>query len=249
MSADDGLDDAFVRDLLAGLPEPTMPPEVAARIDAALAAEAATVDARGTLATAAATVTPITAGRGSGLGARLRGHWLMSAAAVVAVLALGSAVVVGALNGRSATSSNASGGTAALASRAPGAAGAETTRLTASGRGYTKTNLGPEVLALVAGTAPSPAPSPATPDGATSALAAPAKTLVEDRPRLAACLAKVEEGGPTTAPVAVDAGSFEGQAALVVVLVGSSTSYDVFVVTPACSSADASLLYYASVRH
>jgi hypothetical protein len=245
MSADDDLDDAFVRDLLAGLPEPTMPPEVAARIDAALAAEAATVDARGTLATAAATVTPITAGRGSGLGARLRGHWLMSAAAVVAVLALGSAVVVGALNGRSATSSNASGGTAALASRAPGAAGAETTRLTASGRGYTKTNLGPEVLALVAGTAA----SPATPDGATRALAAPAKTLVEDRPRLAACLAKVEEGGPTTAPVAVDAGSFEGQAALVVVLVGSSTSYDVFVVTPACSSADASLLYYASVRH
>lgn len=245
MSADDDLDDAFVRDLLAGLPEPTMPPEVAARIDAALAAEAATVDARGTLATAAATVTPITAGRGSGLGARLRGHWLMSAAAVVAVLALGSAVVVGALNGRSATSSNASGGTAALASRAPGAAGAETTRLTASGRGYTKTNLGPEVLALVAGTAT----SPVTPDSATSALVAPAKTLVEDRPRLAACLAKVEEGGPTTTPVAVDAGSFEGQAALVVVLVGSSTSYDVFVVTPACSSADASLLYYASVRH
>ena len=245
MSADDDLHDAFVRDLLAGLPEPTMPPEVAARIDAALAAETATVGARGTLATAAATVTPITAGRGSGLGARLRGHWLMSAAAVVAVLALGSAVVVGALNGRSATSSNASGGTAALASRAPGAAGAETTRLTASGRGYTKTNLGPEVLALVAGTAT----SPATPDSATSALVAPAKTLVEDRPRLAACLAKVEEGGPTTAPVAVDAGSFEGQAALVVVLVGSSTSYDVFVVTPACSSADASLLYYASVRH
>lgn len=244
MSADDDLDDAFVRDLLAGLPEPTMPPDVAARIDAALAAEAATVDARSTPATAAATVTPITAG-GSGLGARLRGHWLMSAAAVVAVLALGSAVVVGALNGRSSTSSNASGGTAALASRAPGAAGGETTRLTASGRGYTKTNLGPEVLALVAGTAT----SPATPDGAISALAAPAKTLVEDRPRLAACLAKVEEGGPATAPVAVDAGSFEGQPALVVVLVGSSTSYDVFVVTPACSSADASLLYYASVRH
>jgi hypothetical protein len=47
----------------------------------------------------------------------------------------------------------------------------------------------------------------------------------------------------------VDAGSFEGQPALVVVLVGSATSYDVFVVTPACSSADATMLYYASVRH
>lgn len=243
---DEGLDDdRFVHDLLAGLPEPTMPPEVAARIDAALAAEAGTVDPRGTLATAAATVTPITAGRRAGPGARLRGHRLMSAAAVVAVLALGSAVVVGALSGRSSTSSDASGATAALASRAPGAAGAETTRLTASGRGYTKANLGPEVLALVAGTAP----TPAAPDSAVSTLAAPAKTLVEDRPRLAACLAKVEEGGPTTAPVAVDAGSFEGQPALVVVLVGSSTSYDVFVVSPACSSADASLLYYASVRH
>lgn len=240
----DGLDDdRFVHDLLAGLPEPTMPPEVAARIDAALAAEAGTVDPRGTLATAAATVTPIAGGR-AGLGARLRGHWLMSAAAVVAVLALGSAVVVGALSGRSSTSSDASGATAALASRAPGAAGAETTRLTASGRGYTKANLGPEVLALVAGTAP----TAAAPGSAVSTLAAPAKTLVEDRSRLAACLAKVEEGGPTTAPVAVDAGSFEGQPALVVVLVGSSTSYDVFVVSPACSSADASLLYYASVR-
>jgi hypothetical protein len=47
--------------------------------------------------------------------------------------------------------------------------------------------------------------------------------------------------------VAVDAGSFEGQPALVVVLVGTTASYDVFVVSPACSSADASLLYYASV--
>lgn len=238
-------DDGFVRDLLAGLPEPAMPPGVATRIDAALAAEAATRDTRGTLATAAATVTPITAAGSNGLGARLRGHWLMSAAAVVAVLALGSAVVVGALSGRSPTSSGSASGAAALASRAPGA---ETTRLSASGRDYTKANLGPEVLALVAATSTSPA-SPATNDGAVSTLAAPGKSLIENRTRLAACLAKVEEGGPATSPVAVDAGSFEGQSAVVVVLVGSSTSYDVFVVTPACSSADATLLYYASVRH
>jgi hypothetical protein len=248
MSADDDRDDAFVRDLLAGLPEPTMPPEVAARIDAALATEAAAAATRGTATTAttaAATVTPIDAAGGSGLAARLRGHWLMSAAAVVAVLALGSAVVVGALDRRASTSSSASGAAAAPASRAPGAAGAETTRLSASGRGYTKANLGPEVLALVAG-APT---SPTTADGTVSTLAAPGKALIDNRTRLAACLARVEEGGPAVAPVAVDAGSFEGQAALVVVLVGSSTSYDVFVVTPACSSADATLLYYASVQH
>ncbi len=237
--------DGLVHDLLAGLPEPTMPSEVAARIDAALAVEAATRDAGGTLATAAATVTPITSTGSTGLGARLRGHWLMSAAAVVAVLALGSAVVVGALSGRSPSSSSAASGAAATASRAPGA---ETTRLSASGRGYTKANLGPEVLTLVAATSTSPA-SPATNDGTVSTLAAPGRSLIEDRTRLAACLAKVEEGGPATAPVAVDAGSFEGQPAVVVVLVGSATSYDVFVVTPACSSADATLLYYASVRH
>ena len=64
-------------------------------------------------------------------------------------------------------------------------------------------------------------------------------------------LGTITGGGQVTItiPVAVDAGSFEGQPAVVVVLVGSSTRYDVFVVTPACSSADATLLYYASVRH
>ncbi len=236
-------DDAFVRGLLAELPDPPMPADVVARIEAALSAEAAaeaaaTVPAA-TPTAAAATITPLTEARRSGLGERLRGHWVMSAAAVVAVLALGSAAVVGALDRRTPASSTASGGAASLSTRTPQST--ETTLLSASGTDYTKADLRTEVLALVARKTSGSTPPAAAP------VAAAARTLVESSDRLAACLARVEEGGPTTAPVAVDAGSFEGQPTLVVVLVGTTASYDVFVVSPACSSADASLLYYASV--
>ena len=68
-----------------------------------------------------------------------------------------------------------------------------------------------------------------------------------------ACLAAVEEGLPDpVTPVAVDQGTYRDQAALVVVLPGStnpSTSYDVFVVGISCGqNADAHLLLYQLVE-
>ena len=72
-------------------------------------------------------------------------------------------------------------------------------------------------------------------------------------PALVACLAAVEEGLPEpVTPLALDQGSFRGQAALVVVLPGSQdpkATYDVFVVGVGCGvDANAHLLTYQLVE-
>jgi hypothetical protein len=78
-------------------------------------------------------------------------------------------------------------------------------------------------------------------------------TAVTSHAGLVACLAAVEEGLPDpVTPLAMDQGTYRGQAALVVVLPGSQnpqTSYDVFVVGIACGqNADAHLLLYQLVE-
>jgi hypothetical protein len=95
----------------------------------------------------------------------------------------------------------------------------------------------------------SPSTVAGTPDSATPS----GDTAVTSHAGLVACLAAVEEGLPDpVTPVAVDQGIYRTQAALVIVLPGStnpSTTYDVFVVGIACGqNADAHLLLYQLVE-
>lgn len=245
-----GEDDAYVTALLAGLPAVAMPADVAARLDAALA-EAALAPV------AAATVVPIASART----ARWRDPRILKAAAAV-VLVLGG----GGLAVKMITSGGNEGSTTAAAGGAPRAE-----RLSAnSAHAYTADSLAADVRALVAGTLPKASttgqdsaaggtlqPHP-TGSGAvsipnpgyTANLDKPLQELTSTVDTLAPCIAALEEGITAVTPYAIDAGTYDGRPALIVVLPNKedAKSYDVFVVGARCGQGnDADFITYKRV--
>jgi hypothetical protein len=175
-------------------------------------------------------------------------------AAGAAAVALGAALFAGPLGlGDSQPDSGiAAGDSSAQSDAAP----VETAALaaTASGTAYTTAGFPAQVASLVSETtAPRTAASPSPTSGQAYTEAptplgvadfAPARALVRDRAALVLCLRAVAD---TALVLAVDAGTFDGDPAVVAALeVGDEPQLmDVYVVGPACSPADEHLLRYA----
>jgi hypothetical protein len=268
---DAAADQAVAALLTAYAAEPTgpMPASVAARLDAALAAESAAraAAAPNVPATSAAPNPAAAPAAGATVLAmepararRRRGapSWA-GVAAGIAVLALGGAVLAGPLDlfGGGETDSV----TAEDAAGAPRAEADAVENATMSGTAYTTVALKEQVADLLAaepadtGAQPTStalaSPDPASPDAAAQLKAAPeayaaARALVLDKPALTLCVRAVAGGA---AVLAVDAGTFDGAPAIVAVLeVGDQPRLtDVYVVGPACSPADEQLLRYVRV--
>jgi hypothetical protein len=256
-------DDAFISAVLAGLPPVTMPADVAARIDAALAelpaAEAVAEPS------ASPTVVPFAARSGPAPG--WRNPRVLQVAAVL-VLVVGGGIV-----GIKTFAGHASAPFSASTEAAPAAGGAaEKTAITRSNRAYTAATLVADVHSLVAsgtlttGSLQAGAPGPEVPSRAqatrsttpasgtsnTGSLDATLRVLTSSTATLAPCIATLEEGLPSYVdPIAVDAGTYEGKPALIVVLPGADdpTAYfDVWIVGPACGkNKDSNLIRYQSV--
>jgi hypothetical protein len=256
-------DEAFLAGLLGSLPPVTMPPDVAAGLDAALARESAERAATGTTEAAepapgSATVVPLDVARRRG---QRRTRILQAAAAVVLVVA-GGAIAVNVVRGGS--SSTGGGNTSAGGTPQLSLPVADT------GHTYTAQTLDADVQALAAGTlattsphlptgmsggettTPSPqaSESASTPSTATP-VPAPSRTTWSVT-ALVACLAAVEgDSAHGVVPVAMDQGVYAGQAVLVIVLPGiidPAKTYSVFIVGPTCGqNADADMLRYESV--
>jgi hypothetical protein len=260
--------EAEVSALLARLPDPAMPDDVAARIDAALAGDPSTGPSVSELTTETSGVW------------RPRGSWLLQAAAVVVLLVIGAGITYGVVLDRddadpaAPLSAAASESTAAL-------------DVSQSGTLYTTDNLSREVRSLlaagtawstsggtaadedagaVAGSAPGgdsagadaeersqsdeslgfSASQTVVPEGQTvEAVTA----LMADPQRRAACVAELT-GRDDVAPLAIDVGRFLGRPAAVVVLPveGGSGTAEAWLVGATCSDADAPFpLHYATV--
>lgn len=261
-------DQAYVSGLLAALPTVTMPADVAARIDAALAELPAFPDLPELpespdvpAPAAVATVVPLDEHRAA---RALRRTRVLQVAAGVVLLAAG-AVGVAKLAG------GTSGGSVATTA---GDAKAEVAQMTRSGHEYTDATLVSDVHALVdhrslgaaapnavEATTPPATPSTGSPGvsaGSASASATasasrgPTFQLFSSAAVLRPCLATVQEGlADPVQPVALDQGVYRGQLVLVVVLPGSAdpaTTWDVFVVGADCGQGgDAHLLVYRLV--
>ena len=227
-----------VRSRLAALPAPMLPPEVAARL--------------------ARSVGETQPGTGGGsvttLPARRSGQrrWLPAAAAVVLLLA-GAGFALTRLTAHGRSSSTSAAGAAAPSEKA-----VDVVR-NSSGTDYTSRGALaaalPALLAGTAGTAMSAnapvagaAPRPRSADTQTRATADPLARL-RDNAGLAECLlALLPPDDPAARPLAIDYASFRGAPAMVVVLPSTlPRKLDVFVVGPACSRANDSTLFYASV--
>ncbi|HEX6470365.1 MAG TPA: hypothetical protein VF069_14805 [Streptosporangiaceae bacterium] len=217
---------ADVTRLLADVPVPPMPAELASRIDEALAAAAA----------ASGPVVSLDSRRGR------RRAWVLSAAAAVVVVVGGGALVGHALLTGSVSSDNGTAqsqpvqdrtGSAAAkpaprasALQAPaGAAGSGGAYLTSrSGTDYTAARLGTQVAERLARA-----------DGRTAEELAPEP--------LAGCVRRVTGG---RMPLVVDVAKYEGRPATVIALPGVDTSrLDVWVVGPACSATDPAVIKHA----
>jgi hypothetical protein len=257
-------DEAYVRDLLASLPPVPVPDDLADRLDAALREEADRGGPAGQVLPAAATVVPLDSRRAARAARSTR---------ILQVAAAGLIVVAGALGvAKLATHGN---GTQATAG-APAGGSVDEAVVTHSGHTYTDATLVADVRSLATrhepadmaaggGVDASPTGSPSTvsPRAATSpessgAASAPKSMLVfgtatRAGPALVACLAAVEVGldQPVT-PLAMDQGSYRGQAALIVVLPGfkdPQNTYDVYVVGVGCGvNANAHMLTYQLVE-
>lgn len=227
-----------------------IPLDVSARITASVATLTAT-DTRG------ATVVAMPS-REERSARRHATPWLQ-AAAVVSVLALGSALVVGALRqgSESDTSSAPTGGSTPAAAMAPaagaagGAADAEAAAgsvpavsglaATSSGAAYTTSSL-PQLALTLAGGLRSTTRAPADQSKATSVASAPATGLRDD------CLAALP-GGPGLTAILVDSGSWQGAPARLVVYRFDDDPHrgGAYVVRPSCSAQSVGVLSYAAV--
>jgi len=200
------------RALLSTLPAEPMPADVAARIDAALAAEPAPAG-RGT-------IVPLHTRR-----AWLRGPNVAAAAAGVAVLALGAALVVGHLGDKSTGGDNAAktnggaGGAGPLGAAAPGSG----LKQFQTGHDYTEATYRGYVTGLLL-TNPPPFPiPPQTPATATSTTpkSTPSPTsFTRDQLRDPATVyvcADLIAGHPVS-PIAIDYATYEGVPADILVL-------------------------------
>lgn len=257
-----GHDDAYVTALLAGLPAVVMPADVAARLDAALAEAALTgptglTDPEGDLpASAAATVVPITSARSS----RWRDPRILKVAAAVVLVLGGGGLAVKAISGSGSSETSTAAG-----ARAP----ADEAFSYNSAHAYTSDMLATDVRALVAGKLPkslgsqdsaaggtatpvatplAPTTPPGTSDGGK--LDAPLQLLTSSVDRLAPCIAAVEADITAVTPYAIDAGTYDGRPALIVVLPNKEDpqSYDVFILGAKCGQGnDADFIAYRRV--
>lgn len=237
---------AEVAGALAALAAPAMPADVAGRLHDALRTAAATAGG------ATTTVTPFPRaesrpGRGTN-GAR----WLPAAAA--AVVLLGGAGFVASRLGGGADGSRA-GGSATAAKSAPELA----VERNSSGADYTdRASLAAAVADLLAGkrsgqdssALSAQAPAGTAQQKATAPTAAPDPLArLRGKAGLADCLlALLPPDDPSVQPLALDYAAFRRKPAMVVVLPGAAPNkLDIFVVGPACSRANDSVLFYTSV--
>lgn len=234
---------ATTRERLAGLPDEPMPPDVVARIDAALTTEAARGAGQAAPAPASTpVVTPLRASR--------RSHWQPPAGAVAAGVALLLAGGIGIAVVRSVGERSAPISSLAEGKSAPSASA----RQDAGGvRDYTPATLADGARALVAsrgaaalgpkGTSATPLPSGAQQDTAGSAALARLRSPAQ----LAACVTELA-GAPGVAPLAVDYAQFQSRPAVVIVLpYRDPAKMAVWVVGPACSAGQADTRYFQVV--
>jgi hypothetical protein len=251
--------EAFVAALLGGLAadDPGMPEHVVARLDAALAEErraaaAAGASALGTPALgesvaggaedpdeattpgfAPVTVLPQQRRRPDRSTRALQ--WLVGAAAAVLVVGGVGAVVRGTFSTSSDSAATAAGG-----------------QLLASGTAYSKDTLAEQARALVAeptsvstdGEAAAPELAPGTDGRDTSAEPGSASNGLD----LPGCLQQLT-GTTGTDPLAVDRATYEGRAAVVIVLASTDApgSLDVWVVAPTCRLGDDAFVEFQRV--
>lgn len=220
---------AFVTPLLAALPRPGLPADVAARLDAVLAAEAARPRA---VATGTVPMPRRTGRRAGTLLAALAG-----AAAVVVAASVGVGLQSGG-SGGTATDIAAGGGEAL---RSPAAAPAEAgfdapLRVLVSGTAYQAERLASQVSATLGeGGRPTAVP--------TAGPADRSGTLAESRARLSGCLEELTGRGAAEVTV-IDLASYEGRPAAVVVVSEppSPTSRTIWVVGRECGSGTAAFI-------
>jgi hypothetical protein len=197
------------RALLSTLPAEPMPASVADRIDVALAALPST------------TIIPLSAKRRS-----WRAHPTMAGLGAAATVAALVAALVVARTSHDSTSDHNGTGTAAAG--LPAHPPLALPQATVTGTKYTAANLDstvPTLLApqaqVLAGAAPtSPAPETAGGGASAKASAVPASLarLYNSPTALAACVSKVEEGGPPVKPLAIDFATYQDKPALLIVL-------------------------------
>jgi anti-sigma-K factor RskA len=221
-----------VRSALAGLGSPAVPPDVLARLDAALAAERS----RG-----AAPVVDLAARR-AGRDARPR-RWrpsilaagLTAAAAVVAV-AIGGV----ALFSHTEKSSSMSAGEGAA--KAPNAA-PFAVATSDSGIDYSAATVAGAAGAAMDAGGNAPRVEPAAPDTTGDALA-----RLRDPVARQTCLGLITAAFPPGAPSLVDFARYEGQPALIVVLSAASGPVEVVVVGAGCGSGGIDEVYATPAR-
>lgn len=241
------------RALLSTLPADPMPADVAARIDAALAAEAAPAPKFGP----GADIVPMRGRR-----SWLRGPNLAAAAAGVAVLALASALVIG--HNRGSKSPTESADKSRNTAAAP-LAGAKPPGLKQwqTGANYNTTNRAGLVSGIVlgnpppfrsavnggAGPAPSPSPPVNSPQTTSSGQTSYSRDQLQDGPTVNAC-AELLVGHPVQ-PLAVDYARYDGVPAVILVLPGlqhPETNLSVYVIRSTCSDAAADLSLFSVDR-
>jgi hypothetical protein len=253
--------EARVVSVLSSLPPPQLPPDLADRLTAALAAEAPLRPAGSSGVTTLAARRP-------------RRSWLPAAAAAVLVLAgggLGVALVKGGTGGGADTAATSaaddSGGRAGLLLNSSGTDWSDTDAVTAVLPAVLQGEAGEaRLLDTGAGNAGSAEAPAAAAEGADQAraedqdattfatgpqvAAAPADplALLRTPEGLASCLAGVLAGEPDTTPLALDYAQFAGQPALAVLLPDPDPSVvSAFLVGPGCSQADANVLHFVRV--
>jgi hypothetical protein len=241
---------AQVTQQLAALPAVPMPSDLADRLPGLLRGDdgAGADDA----AAAATTVTPFPTAAADETRSN-PARWLAAAAAVAVLLA-------GGVYGLSQLGSNGSSTSASSASGAKSAREPDVAR-NSSGTDYTdRASLASAVPGLLAGkgaadsamVAGAPPPSANAPQHAAGVMpqaTADALAPLRTDKGLAECLlALLPPDDPSVRPLAIDYAQFRGHPAMVVVLPGTVASkLDIFVVGPACSRANDSVLFYTSV--
>ncbi|XVQ10987.1 anti-sigma factor family protein [Spirillospora sp. CA-255316] len=223
---------ADVSRILAEAPVPSMPAELASRIDSAIAAESLNT----------ATVASLERRRG-------RRHWRIMSAAAATVIVLGGGGVIGTMvlsgsnehqggsanspisdnhdRGTSGESSNQKKSTSTLVAPEGQASARTAFKVSQSGTDYRATTLATQVNGMVEGRAGTGADADRAPD-----------------PALAACVGAVT-GGRT--PTLVDTAKYEGAPATVIAAPGSaSRTLDIWVVGPGCTAQDTKIIKHLS---
>lgn len=263
--------DADVRALLGTLraEDVPMPDDVVRRINAAVVAErvastlpdspAALVDAdESATGRHAATVTVLPSAE-ERRGPSYRGFTklLAVAAAVVVVAGVGGILVknAGTFSGGAASSAGAGASQAPEAADNAGGPSVDVSKTAGTGVNYSAAQLATQTRSLVSGKVPAAAAQPTRSSlyAGGTAVPSPSGSPVDGLPSRALpagavldrCVQLITTSATPPAPVAVDAGTYEGKPALVIVLPSEddATSLDVFVVSPDCGQGSEPDLY------